>query len=102
MARVNGKVLPGFSLSLAYTLFYLTVLVLLPILACFSKAASLSFAQFWAAVWTERTRAAYALTFGASLIAATVNRFQLQRQRRRAVSHFGILVREGVRVDFVQ
>jgi sulfate/thiosulfate transport system permease protein len=75
MARMNRKVLPGFSLSLGYTVFYLTVLVLLPILACFSKAASLTFDQFWAAVWTERTRAAYALTFGTSLVAAVVNVF---------------------------
>jgi sulfate transport system permease protein len=72
---MNRKVLPGFSLSLGYTVFYLTVLVLLPILACFSKAASLTFGQFWAAVWTERTRAAYALTFGTSLVAAVVNVF---------------------------
>jgi sulfate transport system permease protein len=70
---VNRKVLPGFSLSLGYTLFYLSVLVLLPILACFAKAASLTRAEFWAAVWTERTRAAYALTFGTSLVAAAVN-----------------------------
>jgi sulfate transport system permease protein len=75
MARGRGKVLPGFSLSLGYTLFYLTVLVLVPILACFSKAASLSFGQFWSAVWTERTRAAYALTFGTSFAAAVINVF---------------------------
>jgi sulfate/thiosulfate transport system permease protein len=73
MARVNRGVLPGFSLSLGYTLFYLSVLVVLPILACFSKAASLSAAQFRAAVWTERTRAAYALTFGTSFAAAATN-----------------------------
>jgi sulfate transport system permease protein len=73
MSRANRKVLPGFSLSLGYTLFYLSVLVVLPILACFSKAASLTAAQFWAAVWTERTRAAYALTFGTSFVAAAVN-----------------------------
>jgi sulfate/thiosulfate transport system permease protein len=66
-------VLPGFSLSLGYTMFYLTVLVLLPILACISKASTLTFDQFWAAVWTERTRAAYLLTFGTSLVAAAVN-----------------------------
>jgi sulfate transport system permease protein len=69
----NRRVLPGFSLSLGYAVFYLTVLVLLPILACFAKAATLSFDQFLAAVWTERTRAAYMLTFGASLAAAAVN-----------------------------
>jgi len=73
MAFVNRRVLPGFSLSLGYTVFYLTVLVLLPIVACISKASTLTFDQFWAAVWTERTRAAYLLTFGTSLVAAAVN-----------------------------
>jgi sulfate transport system permease protein len=67
------RVLPGFSLSLAYTVFYLTVLVLIPIVACFSRAATLTFDQFWGAVWTERTRAAYLLTFGTSFAAASVN-----------------------------
>ncbi len=75
MPSVNRRVLPGFSLSLGYTVFYLTVLVLLPVLACFSKAASLTFAQFGAAVWTERTRAAYLLTFGTAFLAAVVNVF---------------------------
>ena len=42
-------------------------------MACFSKASTLTFDQFWAAVWTERTRAAYLLTFGTSLVAAAVN-----------------------------
>ncbi|PYQ43663.1 MAG: sulfate ABC transporter permease subunit CysT [Acidobacteria bacterium] len=73
MAFVKRRVLPGFSLSLGYTVFYLTVLVLLPIVACVSKAATLTLDQFWGAVWTERTRAAYLLTFGSSLVAAAVN-----------------------------
>jgi sulfate transport system permease protein len=73
MAFVNRRVLPGFSLSLGYTVFYLTVLVLVPIVACIAKASTLTFDQFWAAVWTERTRAAYLLTFGASLVAAAAN-----------------------------
>jgi sulfate transport system permease protein len=73
VASVNRKVLPGFSLTLGYTVFYLSVLVLLPITACFFKAGSLSFGEFWRAVWTERARAAYLLTFGAAFIAALVN-----------------------------
>jgi sulfate transport system permease protein len=73
MASVNRKVLPGFSLTLGYTIFYLSVLVLIPITACFFKAGSLSFNEFWGAVWTERARAAYFLTFGAAFIAALVN-----------------------------
>ena len=73
MATVNRRVLPGFSLTLGYTLFYLGILVLLPIAACLLKAGSLSFEEFWGAVWTERARAAYALTFGAAFVAAIVN-----------------------------
>lgn len=73
MASVNRRVLPGFSLSLGYTIFYLSALVLLPIAACFVKASSLSFQEFWGAVWTERARAAYLLTFGTSLAAALTN-----------------------------
>jgi sulfate transport system permease protein len=58
---------------LGYTLIYLMILVLIPLAACFAKASSLSFRQFLAAIWTERARAAYALSFGASLAAAGVN-----------------------------
>ncbi|MBP1687929.1 MAG: ABC-type sulfate transport system, permease component, partial [Deltaproteobacteria bacterium] len=61
MIDVNRKVLPGFHLSLGYTVFYLSLLVLIPVAACFLKAASLSFDQFWATVWTPRARAAYGL-----------------------------------------
>jgi sulfate transport system permease protein len=75
MTNVNRTVLPGFSLTLGYTVFYLSVLVLLPITACFFKAATLSFEELWGAVWTERTRAAYLLTFGSSFIAALANLF---------------------------
>lgn len=73
MATANRKVLPGFSLTLGYTVFYLSLLVLLPISACFMKAASLSVGDFWSAVWSERARAAYLLTFGASFVAAIIN-----------------------------
>lgn len=73
MPAANRKVLPGFSLSLGYTVFYLSVLVLLPMAACFFKAGSLAPDEFLKAVWTERTRAAYSLTFGASFIAALIN-----------------------------
>ncbi len=73
MATLNRRVLPGFSLSLGYAVFYLGLLVLLPLAACFLKAASLSAGQFAEAVWNERTRAAYALTFGTSLTAAGAN-----------------------------
>lgn len=73
MTTVNRRVLPGFSLSLGYSVLYLSLLVLIPVAACFLKAASLGPSQFWEAVWSERTRAAYALTLGASLTAASAN-----------------------------
>jgi len=73
MIDVNRRVLPGFHLSLGYTLLYLSLLVLIPLAACFMKAATLSLDQFWATVWTSRARAAYGLTFGASMAAALLN-----------------------------
>jgi sulfate transport system permease protein len=75
MGSVNRKILPGFSLTFGYTIFYLSLLVLLPVMACFLKAGSLSFHEFWSAVWTERARAAYLLTFGTSFVAAFANLF---------------------------
>jgi sulfate transport system permease protein len=71
----NRKILPGFSLSLGYAVFYLSLLVLIPLAALVLKATTLTPEQFVAAVWTERARAAYALTFGASLVAAVINVF---------------------------
>jgi sulfate transport system permease protein len=73
MATVNRRVLPGFSLTLGYSITYLSLLVLIPLAACFLKASSLSFENFLAAVWTERARAAYLVTFGAAFAAAVVN-----------------------------
>ncbi len=73
MPTLSRRILPGFGLSLGYTMTYLSLLVLIPLGACFVKAASLSPERFVAAVWTERARAAYALTFGASLAAALLN-----------------------------
>jgi sulfate transport system permease protein len=58
---------------MSLTLVYLGVLVIVPLGACFAKAFSLTGEQFWAAVWTERAQAAYALTFGASLMASLIS-----------------------------
>ena len=73
MARANPRVLPGYRLSLSFALLYLSVLVLIPLGACVVTAAGLSWEQFRAAVWTERARAAYALTFGAAFVAAVIS-----------------------------
>jgi sulfate transport system permease protein len=69
----SHRILPGFRLSLGYTLAYLTVLLAIPLAACLAKVSSLTASQFFAAVWTERARAAYLLTFGASFAAAAIN-----------------------------
>jgi sulfate/thiosulfate transport system permease protein len=70
MSRSNRHVLPGFSLSLGYTLLYLSLLTFVPLAACFSKAFSLTWSQFVAAVWTGRTIAAYKFTFTVSLLSS--------------------------------
>ncbi|QSI76606.1 sulfate ABC transporter permease subunit CysT [Niveibacterium microcysteis] len=67
------RVLPGFGLSLGYTLFYLSVIVLIPLFAVFAKSATLTLTQFWEATTAPRVLASYRLTFGASLLAATIN-----------------------------
>lgn len=69
----SRRVLPGFEVSLGYTITVLTVLLVLPLVACLFKAATLTPSQFLGAVWTERARAAYLLSFGASFVAAMIN-----------------------------
>lgn len=73
MAQVSQRVLPGFRLSLGFTLLYLTALVLVPLTACFVTAARLSPERFFAAVWTKRAIAAYTLTGVSALLAACIS-----------------------------
>jgi sulfate transport system permease protein len=70
---VNRRVLPGFSLSLGYTIFYLSLMILVPMGAGYLKASTLSLDAFWAAVSSDRAIAAYALTLGASFASAAIN-----------------------------
>jgi sulfate transport system permease protein len=67
------NVLPGFNLTLGYTLLYLSLIVLIPLSAAFIKTTELSFDEFWAVVTAPRVVASYKLTFGASLIGALFN-----------------------------
>lgn len=69
------NVLPGFGLSLGFTLTYLSLIVLLPISAAFIKTLGMSWADFWEAVTAPRVLAAYRLSFGASLLAGGINAF---------------------------
>ena len=71
--KKRKNVLPGFNLSLGYTIFYLSLIVLIPLSAAFIKTTELSLNEFWAVVSTPRVVASYKLTFGASFIAALIN-----------------------------
>ncbi len=67
------QVLPGFGITMGYTVTYLSLIVLVPLAALFLKSAGLGVADFWKAVSSPRVVASYKLTFGASLVAATIN-----------------------------
>ncbi len=73
MAARTFRVLPGFGLTLGYTLSYLGLLVLLPLAMLLLRLLDLSWAECWRLATTERALAAYRLTFGASFIAALLN-----------------------------
>ena len=65
--------LPGFGLTLGFTILYLTLIVLLPILALLLKAAGLRWPQLWSLATNQRALAAYELSLGASFCAAALN-----------------------------
>ncbi len=71
-ARIPS-VIPGFRLTLGYTLFYLSLFVLLPVGGLLVKTAQLSWAEFWGTISDPVVVAAYELTFGAAFVAALVN-----------------------------
>ncbi|PYQ07647.1 MAG: sulfate ABC transporter permease subunit CysT [Acidobacteria bacterium] len=73
IARQRRRVLPGFGLSLGFTLLYLSLIVLLPLSTLALKTASMGWAAFWATVTSPRVLASYRLTFGASMVAAALN-----------------------------
>jgi len=69
----RNTVIPGFGPTLGYTVFYLSLIVLLPLSALVVKTASLSWGEFLATVTAPRVMASYRVTFGAALAAAGVN-----------------------------
>ncbi|HET7083887.1 MAG TPA: sulfate ABC transporter permease subunit CysT [Rhizomicrobium sp.] len=71
--RKTRHVLPGFTLSLGFTLFYLTSLVLIPLLALLLRPLSLGLDGFWAAISTPRVLASLRLSFGTALLAAAID-----------------------------
>ena len=74
MAAVRAhRVLPGFGLSLGFTLAYMSLIVLVPLSAVFILTSTMSVQAFLDAVASPRVVASYRLTFGASLMAALIN-----------------------------
>ncbi|SDN33646.1 sulfate transport system permease protein [Bacillus sp. OK048] len=71
--KKQHRVLPGFGLSMGYTLIYLSLIIMIPIAVLFLKASTISLAEFWETVTETRVVASYKLTINTSLIAALVN-----------------------------
>ncbi len=69
----HTRVLPGFRLSMGYTLAYLSLIVLIPTAAVFLRTMELSWHDFWRIITDPRVVASYKLSFGASLGAAAIN-----------------------------
>jgi sulfate/thiosulfate transport system permease protein len=73
IALKQRSIVPGFGLALGFTVFYLSLIVLIPLAAVFLKASTLGWGAFWHAVTTPRAIASYELSIGASLIGAAIN-----------------------------
>ena len=71
--KKRSSVIPGFSLTLGFSLFYLGLIVFLPLAALCIRTTALNWAQFWSAVASPRLIASYKLSFGATFLAAIVN-----------------------------
>jgi len=70
---VRARRLPGFGLTFGFTLFYLTIIVLIPLLALLLKSLSMPWSEFVATMTQPRVLASLRLTFGASFLAALIN-----------------------------
>ncbi|REK74569.1 sulfate ABC transporter permease subunit CysT [Paenibacillus paeoniae] len=69
----NRRVLPGFGLSLGFTLFYISLIVLIPLAGIFFKTFELTWAEFWSAVTNPRVLASYRISFSTALWAGLIN-----------------------------
>ena len=73
LLRKRRSVIPGFGLTLGYTLLYLGLIVLIPLSALFVKTATAPWDHIWEAVSSPRVLASFRLSLGASLVAAVIN-----------------------------
>jgi sulfate/thiosulfate transport system permease protein len=69
----NRRVLPGFGITMGFTLLYLSLIILIPLSTVWLKTATLSWSEFWGTVTSARTLAAYRLSLETAWIAASVN-----------------------------
>lgn len=69
------SVLPGFKLALGFTIFYLVIIVLVPLSGLFFQSAKMTMAEFWNSVTSERVMHSYKVTFGCAFAAALLNCF---------------------------
>jgi sulfate/thiosulfate transport system permease protein len=69
----RNRVLPGFGLSMGYTVIYLSLIIIIPLAVLFLKASTISMSEFWKTVSDERVVASYKLTLYTSFVAAIVN-----------------------------
>lgn len=69
------QVLPGFGLSMGYTVVYLSLIVLIPLAVLFLKAATMNMADFWAVITNGRVVASFKISFMTSFAAALINAF---------------------------
>jgi sulfate/thiosulfate transport system permease protein len=67
------RVLPGFGLTLGFTLTYLSLIVLIPLLVLFMQAAGVGWAKWWGELTNPRTLAAFRVSFGIAFLAAALN-----------------------------
>jgi sulfate transport system permease protein len=70
---VKPSVIPGFGMTLGFTAFYLSLIVLIPLVALFLRPLGMGWEHFWNTVTDARVLAAYRLSFGGALLAAAVN-----------------------------
>ena len=70
---MKHTVLPGFRLTMGFTLFYLCLIVLLPLLTLPARSATMTSEAFWQTIADPRVVASYRLSIGASLVAASIN-----------------------------
>src|SRR5271155_4673315 len=83
------SILPGFGLTMGYTVIYLSLIALIPLSTLFLKTSGIGWVHFWHVVTSPRVLAAYRLSLGASLTGALIN------------SVFGVIVAWTlVRYDF--